>query len=107
MEVITVVEGKIPQSKRKTFETSYADLRYEPMPTGLVETTLLRENNNSGIYRIQGRWESQEAVEIMRKKETPKAIELFQKLGVSPKLAIYEIADTFDKDILAQSLEKC
>jgi hypothetical protein len=43
----------------------------------------------------------------MRKKETPKAIELFQKLGVSPKLAIYEIADTFDKDILAQSLEKC
>jgi quinol monooxygenase YgiN len=78
MEVITVVEGKIPQSKRKTFETSYADLRYEPMPTGLIETTLLRENNNSGIYRIQGRWKNQEAVEIMRKKEHQKQSNFFK-----------------------------
>jgi quinol monooxygenase YgiN len=107
MEVLTVVEGKIPESKRKTFEASYKDLRYEPIPTGLIETILLRENNNSGIYRIQGRWESQEAIELMRKIETPKAVELFKKFGVTPKLGIYEIADTFEKDILALSLEKC
>ena len=90
MEVITAVEGRVPVSKEEEFETAYASVG--AFPPGLIRSSLLRNNNNPEVYRIETVWESREALERMRSStQTPEAIKLFQKVGVKPQLEIYEV----------------
>ncbi|KCZ73258.1 hypothetical protein ANME2D_00321 [Candidatus Methanoperedens nitroreducens] len=92
MEVITIVEGNVPISKAEEFETAYASLKQETLSPGLIRSYLLRNSNNPEIYRIETVWESREALEKMRRStQTPKAIELFQKIKATPHLEIYDI----------------
>ena len=92
MEVITIVEGKVPISKSREFETAYASLKQDALTPGLIRSSLIRKSDNPEIYRIETVWESREALEKMRSStETPKAIELFQKVKASPHLEIYDV----------------
>ncbi len=92
MEVITIVEGRVPASKAREFETAYASLKQDALTQGLIRSSLLRKSDNPEIYRIETVWESREALEKMRSNtQTPKAIELFQKVKASPRLEIYDI----------------
>ncbi len=92
MEVITIVEGKVPVSKAKEFETAYASLKQDALTPGLIRSSLIRKSDNPEIYRIETVWESREALEKMRSStQTPKAIELFQKVKASPHLEIYDL----------------
>ncbi len=94
MRIITAVEGKVVNSKAKEFETNFDLAKKEPIPPGLVSSFLLRDSRNTESYRIQTIWESKEALERMRGSTgTPKAIELFQKVGVQPTLEIFEVVD--------------
>ncbi len=94
MEVITIVEGKVPVSKSKEFETAYESLKQGPFPPGWLRSSLLRNSDNPETYRIETVWESREALEKMRSStQTPKAIELFQKVKTSPRVEIYDIVN--------------
>ncbi len=94
MEVITIVEGRVPISKAREFETAYASLRQGVLSSGLIRSSLLRNSDNPEIYRIETVWESREALEKMRSStQTPKAIELFQKVKASPHVEIYDIVN--------------
>ncbi len=94
MQVITVVEGNVPNLRIKEFEANFALAKKEPRPPGLVLSALLRGSKSPDKYRIQTIWESREALEKMRSSAgTPKAIELFQKVGVRPTVEIFEIID--------------
>ena len=92
MEVVTIVEGRVPVSKAKEFETAYESLKQDALTPGLIRSSLLRKSDNPEIYRIETVWESREALEKMRSStQTPKAIELFQKVKASPRLEIYDL----------------
>lgn len=92
MQVITIVEGNVPISKSKEFETAYESLKQDALTPGLVRSSLLRKSDNPEIYRSETLWKSREALEKMRSSaQTPKAIELFQKVKVSPRLEIYDV----------------
>lgn len=92
MEVITIVEGKVPISKAREFEMAYASLKQGPFPPGWLRSSLLRNGDNPEIYRIETVWESREALEKYRSStQIPKAIELFQKVKASPRVEIYDI----------------
>lgn len=92
MEVVTIVEGRVPVSKAREFETAYADLKQDALTPGLIRSSLLRRSDNPEIYRIETVWESREALEKMRSStQTPKATELFQKVKASPRLEIYDV----------------
>jgi len=92
MEVITIVEGKVPISKAKEFETAYESLKQATLTPGLVRSSLLRKNDNPEIYRIETVWESRDALEKMRSStQTPKAIELFLKVKATLRLEIYDV----------------
>lgn len=94
MQIITVVEGKVPFSKAKELEANFTLAKKEPLPSGLVSTALLRNNKTPDVYRIQTVWESFEALEKMRSSTgTPKAIALFQNVGGNPSVGIYELVD--------------
>jgi len=94
MSVVTIVEGKIPSFKMAEFEAAYASTKKEPLPPGLMMSSLLKNSKTPEIYRIQTVWQSHEALEKMRSStNTPKAIELFQKVGATPNLEVYYIVD--------------
>ncbi len=94
MLVITVVEGQVPSSKAKEFEESFALAKNEFLPSGFVSSSLLKQSKLPEIYRIQTTWESKEALEKMRSStQTPKAFELFLKVGAKPNLEVYEVID--------------
>ena len=83
---------KVPISKAKEFETAYESLKQDALTQGLIRSSLLRKSDDREIYRIETVWESREALEKMRSvTQTPKAIELFQKVKASPRLEIYDI----------------
>lgn len=85
----------MPASKAKDFETAYASLKQGALTPGLVRSSLSRNSDNPEIYRIETLWESREALEKMRSStQTPVAIELFRKVGASPRLEIYAIVDS-------------
>ncbi len=95
MEVMTVVEGKVPESKRKEFESTYASARDQPKPPGWMMSMLLRDVNEEGLYRISTRWETREALEKMRVgTKVPVALALFRNVGVEPNLRVFEIPIT-------------
>jgi heme-degrading monooxygenase HmoA len=92
MEVITIVEGRVPISRAGEFETAYESLKQDALTQGLIRSSLLRKSDDHEIYRIETVWESREALEKMRRSaQTPKAIELFQKVKASPRLEIYDV----------------
>ncbi len=95
MFVVTVVEGNVPSLKAKVFEENFAMVKTEPVPQGFVSSSLLRGSKEPEVYRIQTVWQSREALEKMRSStQTPKAFELFQKVGVKPTLEVYEVIDS-------------
>ncbi len=94
MAVLTVVEGKITLTKQKEFEDSFRAAKKDPVPPGLVASSLLKNTNTTEIYRIQTVWQSLEALGKMRSStQTPKAVELFLRVGTKPTVEIYEFID--------------
>jgi heme-degrading monooxygenase HmoA len=95
MVILTIVEGRIPVLRTREFEETFAALKKEAMPPGLITSSLLKNVKARETYHIQTTWESLETLEKMRSStQTPKAIELFQKMGVTPTLEVYEVVDS-------------
>ncbi len=95
MRIISVVEGKVPRSKIESFETSYEVLRHRPKPAGWMRSSLLKNSKKSGVYRIETVWEDQESFDSMIcSVPRPTASELFENVGVTPTVEVFEIAQS-------------
>jgi heme-degrading monooxygenase HmoA len=98
MQVMTVVEGKVPASRVHEFETAYASIKGEQKPPGWKRSMLLRDTKEQGLYRISTLWETREALDAMRKSTSvPVAIALFRNVGVEPDVRIFEIPITIER----------
>jgi quinol monooxygenase YgiN len=93
MEVMTVVEGKLPKSKMRELELSYSALRDQPKPRGLMMSMLLRDASEEGLYRISTLWQDRQSLDEMRKvNKVPAAVALFKSQGVEPTVRIFDVA---------------
>ncbi len=92
MEVMTVVEGRVPQSKMKDFESAFASMKGGPTPPGWKMSFMLRDSEDPEVYRLSTLWESREALERYRSNtKVPTAFLLFRSVGVEPQLRVFEI----------------
>ena len=95
LTIVTVVEGAVPAGKEAELEQAFKEAKQQAAPQGLLTSTLLRNVNQPQIYRIQTVWLSKEVLEKMRQTTaTPKAFELFQKVGAKAQLQVYEEVDS-------------
>ncbi len=95
MKVVTLVRGEVPAAKRRQFETAYQSVKGGTLPEGLEKSFLLKKEVGSGfLYTIESIWSSGEALQAMRSREKPKAVALFEEVGVSPTVEIHEVTDT-------------
>ena len=79
------------------FKAGYKSLKEQPKPQGFIASYLLQDTHDDEICMIKTVLESEDALERMRKDETPAAPALFQKVGSQPSLKIYNVSDTLFK----------
>ncbi len=91
-KVVTTVRGDVPLARREEFEASYTPEKGAELPPGLEISLLLRSSGEAGTYVIETVWSSREALEAMRGSGKPRAVALFEKVGVSPTIEIHEVA---------------
>ena len=94
MKVVTIVKGRVPEDRREAFEAAYRSVKGENLPPGLEMSFLVRGMDDSGTYMIETIWSDRDALEAMRRSTKPKAVALFEEIGVSPKVEINEIVDS-------------
>ncbi len=95
MKVVTLVSGEVPAAKCGQFETAYQSVKSGVLPEGLERSFLLKKEGGSGLlYTIESIWSSGEALQAMKSREKPKAVSLFEEVGVSPTVEIHEMIDT-------------
>ncbi len=94
LKVVTLVTGQVPSAKCGEFEAAYQLVKSGTLPEGLERSFLLRKQGGSGVYTIETIWSSVEALQAMRGREKPRAVALFEQVGVSPTVEIHEVADT-------------
>src|SRR3989441_13271585 len=97
MQVMTVVEGKIPNTKTSEFLAMYASVKDQPKPPGWKRSMLLHDTSEEGLYRMSTLWESREALEQMRRNSrVPFAVQTFIPLGSEPNVRIFEVPLAFE-----------
>ncbi len=93
MKVITMVKGEVPPARQKEFEAAYRPGKAEVFPEGLEMSFLAKKSDGSGLYTIETVWSSLEVLQAMRSRQKPKAVALFEKVGVAPTVEIHEVVD--------------
>lgn len=95
MQIISIVQGRIPMQESKNFESEYSKMKDEhKYPEGLINSYLLKSDSDQGLYRIQAIWKDIESLEKMRGAGTPRAVALFEKFGVKPIVSVYRVVDS-------------
>ena len=97
MQVMTVVEGKIPKTRTQDFLSMYASVRDQVKPPGWKRSMLLEDADEKDLFRISTRWDSREALEQMRKNsKVPFAVQIFRTHGAEPSVRIFEVPYAFE-----------
>jgi hypothetical protein len=97
MQVITVVEGKIPKTRTREFLSTYVSLGDQIKPLGWKRSMLLHDTDEEARFRISTLWESREALEQMRKNsKVPFAVQIFRTHGAEPNVRVFAIPLPFE-----------
>jgi len=94
MKVATLVTGKVSPARKKEFEEGYSFIKTSSLPQGLERSFLLKSTDDPETYTIETIWSSREVLDAMRSSGKPRAVALFEQVGVSPKVEIHEVLET-------------
>ncbi len=89
---VTVLEAHVEPDRESALLAAYRAAGQEPLPPGLVRSTLLRDVNDPTLWRIETVWESHEALEAMRRGRTPRGLQIFRSAEAEPSLTIFDVA---------------
>jgi hypothetical protein len=93
--IIMVVRGVVPRAKQEELEARYAYLREDPLPAGIIRSTLMRGVHNPRLYSISTVWTCTDAVNrCARKMKLLPAEKIFQTLGIRSEKQVFEVLDT-------------
>ena len=89
--VMTVLEAQVAQPNWPKLSQAYAE-KAKKLPPGLVQTFLVQSRTDNSVWRIISVWESQAALDDMRRTaETPGGVLIFRAAGAEPKLSVYSV----------------
>jgi hypothetical protein len=98
MEIITMIKGKIDETVSQDFENSYAAIKEEGIPDGLIASYLLKDLLVPDLYKIETVWVNEDILKnMMDNDETSAEVKLFEKFGVDPTVEVYEVRDNFSQ----------
>jgi heme-degrading monooxygenase HmoA len=89
--VMTVLEAQVSKPNWPKLAEVYSQ-RAQKLPPGLVQTFLVHSRDENTVWRIISVWESQHALDEMRRTtETPGGFLIFRAAGAEPKLGVYDV----------------
>lgn len=89
--VMTVLRAHVAPGRIADLERAYRQ-GSSALPPGLVESFLVRDDEDATLFRIVTLWASREALEQMRASvEKPKGVQFFEAAGAVPKLSILDV----------------
>jgi heme-degrading monooxygenase HmoA len=89
--VMTILEAHVAPDRIAELERAYREGTLA-FPPGLVETFLVRDSDDTTLFRIMTVWSSREALENMRASvEKPKGVQMFEAAGAAPSLSILDV----------------
>ncbi|HVT37851.1 MAG TPA: antibiotic biosynthesis monooxygenase [Gemmatimonadaceae bacterium] len=92
--VVTVLESHVDPERAGDLQAAYAQAAKGAFPPGLIRSTLLRDANDPGHWRIETIWQSHAALSAMRAAGKPRGVQIFEAAGASPSLTVFDaIAD--------------
>ncbi len=91
-QIFTIVEASVEEDKWNLLKEKYDEIDRTTLPSSLLSSYLVQDNNDRKIWRIITVWESLEAMSAYRQSvETPAWILVFQAVNAAPKLIINTI----------------
>ena len=88
---MTVLEAQVAQPSWPKLSQAYAE-KTKNLPPGLVQTFLVQSRTDNNVWRIISVWESQAALDDMRRTtEAPGGVLIFRAAGAEPKLSVYSV----------------
>ena len=89
--VITILEAQVAPGNAARLEAAYRQ-GIAQLDAGIVQTFLLRDLKDPGVWRIVTVRESREALETMRRSgETPRGVLMFRAADAEPVLSIFDV----------------
>jgi heme-degrading monooxygenase HmoA len=89
--VMTVLEARVAPERAAELERTFEEAA-AALPSGIVETFLVRSSREPSTFRIVTLWSSRAALDAMRASgETPKGVQIFQSVGAGPELSVFDV----------------
>jgi quinol monooxygenase YgiN len=89
--VMTMLEGQVAPDRVADLERAYREA-VEDVPSGILETYLVRDTRRPSFYRILTVWSDQAALDAMRASgATPRGIQVFQAAGAGPEVSLLDV----------------
>ena len=90
--VMTVLEARVPADRLAEVEKVFRE-GMSPLPAEIVESFLVRDTKDSGLFRLTTIWRSLEDLQAMRASGVkPKGVQMFEAVGAAPTLSIWSVA---------------
>ena len=88
--VMTVLEARVPAERAADVDRVFRE-GMSPLPPEIVESYLARDTKDPSLFRLNTVWRSMEALQAMRESGIkPKGIQMFEAVGATPSLAVFE-----------------
>jgi heme-degrading monooxygenase HmoA len=93
--VVTLLEGVVEKHRTRELEDAYREIASD-LPEILIETFLVRDVGDEASFGILTVWSSMEAVQAMRQQaeaegSKPKGVLVFESVGVTPTLRVFDV----------------
>jgi Antibiotic biosynthesis monooxygenase len=89
--VMTVLEARVAADRLGDVERVFRE-GTSFVPPELVETYLVRDTKDPSLLRLTTVWRSMADLQKMRQSgEKPKGVQMFEAVGVTPTLSIFEV----------------
>jgi heme-degrading monooxygenase HmoA len=86
-----MLEARVERDRWAALEAAFKTAIQTP-EAGIVQTYLVHNKADAGVWRIMTFWSSREALNLMRSSgETPRGVLMFRAAGAEPALSIFDV----------------
>ncbi len=90
--VLTVIEAEITPKRWNDLKKAYENLvKNSNAENSPMQSWLLQDRADVNIWRLMAVWSSLEVFDAMRRKGTPRGVQMFRDFGVDPTLSVFDV----------------
>lgn len=97
-QIITMVEGNVPQEKWEDLQSGYNGIIEQSPPAGILSSFIMQERGDQTLWRLVTLWKDFDSLQAMQKSHSvPPGIKIFRDVDVNPNVKIFEVKAGFSR----------